>query len=70
MLMYEMTMFCNSSRLACRCVRQPAGAIGLSLTYCMTCVSIIERRVIALLYRYELAIVIKAIVDGDNHMTA
>ena len=67
--------FVIGSRLACRWVRQPAGAIGLSLIYCMTCVSIIKRHVIALLYRYALAIVIEAMVgetttwrhdDGDH----
>jgi hypothetical protein len=35
----------------------------------MTCVSTINRHVIALLYRYALAIVVEAIVGGDNHMT-
>ena len=32
--------------------------------------SIIKRHVIALLYRYELAIVVEAIVGGDNYMMA
>ena len=36
--------------------------------YCMTCVSIIKRHVIALLYHYALAIVVEAIV-GKTTMT-
>jgi hypothetical protein len=32
-------------------------------------VSIIKRHVIALLYRYALAIVVEAIVGGDDHVT-
>ena len=39
-----------------------AGALGLSFNYCMTCVSIIKRHVIALLYRYALAIVVESLV--------
>ena len=47
----------------------------MSLIYCMTCVSLFKRHVIALLYRYALAIVVVAIVgetttwrqgDGDH----
>ena len=45
------------------------GVSVMSLIYCMTCVSIIKRHVIALPYRYELAIVVEAIVGGDNHVT-
>ena len=55
----------------CKCYRQPAGALGLSL-YCMKC----KRHVIALLYHYPLVIVVEAIVgvmtstqrryDGDQ----
>lgn len=34
----------------------------------MTCVSILKRHVIALLYRYELAIVVVATRGGDNRV--
>ena len=55
-LLYEMIMFCRS-------YRQLAGAIWLSL-YCMKC----KRPVIALLYHYELAIVIEEIVGETTTM--
>ena len=45
--MYEMIMFCNIDNRA----------LGLSL-YCMKC----KRHVIALLYRYVLAIIVESIV--------
>ena len=47
----------------CKIYRQPAGALWLSL-YCMKCI----RHVIALLYRYELAIVVEAIVGDTTTM--
>ena len=50
-LLYEMIMFCRS-------YRQLAGALGLSLNYCMK----YKHHVIALLYSYALAIVVVAIV--------
>ena len=47
----------------CKSYRQPAGALWLSL-YSMKC----KRHVIALLYRYALAIVVEAIV-GETTTT-
>ena len=59
--MYEMIMFCNIySRLACRWVRQPSIAIWLSLIFLYDMRVNIQRHVIALVYRYELAIVVVA----------
>ena len=45
----------------CKSYQQLAGALWLSL-YCMKC----RRHVIALLYRYALAIVVEAIVGETN----
>ena len=47
----------------CKSYRQPEGALWLSL-YCMKC----KRHVIALFYRYALAIVVEAIV-GETTTT-
>ena len=60
MLMYEMIMFCNKFT-TCMSMCMTTGRslrVTLSLNYCMKC----KRHVIALLYRYALAIVVEAIV--------
>ena len=46
-------------------MRQPTGAIWLSLLLYDLCVNI-KRDVIALLYHYDLAIVVVATCGGDN----
>src|SRR5664279_4149354 len=65
-VMYEMIVFCIFHDLHVDEYGNRQEPYGC-LFYCMTCVSILERHVIALLYRYELALVVAATCGGDNH---
>ena len=62
MLMYEMIMFCNKFTTCMSMSTTTGRSLRVVFNYCMTCVSITKRHVIALLYRYALAIVVEAIV--------
>ena len=62
MLMYEMIMFCNKFTTCMSMSTTTGKSLRVVFIYYMTCVSITKRHVIALLYCYELAIVVEAIV--------
>ena len=73
MLMYEMIMFCNKFTTCMSMSTTTGRNLRVVFNYCMTCVSITKRHVIALLYHYALAIVVEAIIgrrprrnDGDQ----
>ena len=62
MLMYDMIMFCNKFTTCMSMSTTIGRSLRVVFNYCMTCASIIKPHVIALLYRYVLAIVVEAIV--------
>ena len=68
MLMYEMIMFCNKFTTCMSMSTTTGRSLRVVFNYCMTCVSITKRHVIALLYRYALAIVVEAIVGETTLM--
>ena len=62
MSMYEMIMFCNKFTTCMSMSTTTDRSLRVVFNYCMTCVSITKRHVIALLNHYALAIVVEAIV--------
>ena len=61
-------MFCNKFMTCMSMSTTTSTSLTVVFNYCMVCVSITKRHVIALLYHYALAIVVEAIVGETTTM--
>ena len=68
MLMYDMIIFCNKFTTCMSMSTTTIRSLRVVFNYWITCVSITKCHVIDLLYHYELAIVVEAIV-GETTTT-